>query len=340
MVGATGAVGMQVLSILAERKFLCGNVHALASSTSIGKKVSFGEDKVIAVEDLRNFDFSKVDIVFSCASNDVSRQFVENAAAKGAVIIDKTSLFRLDDDIPLIVPEVNPHQIKNFSKRNIISNPNCCTIPIVAALAPLHNAAKIKRIVASTYQSVSGAGNGGMDELYNQTKAKYMHGELTPQIFEKQIAFNIIPRIGDLDNDGNSDEEQKIASEIQKILGNEIKISVTCVRVPVFIGHSIALNVEFYDKIDAKEAEELLEESDGIVTLDKNGTNTPIEVAGEDFIYVSRIRDDYSVANAINLWISTDNLRKGAALNSVQIAEELVQYLPMNTTKSLTLQQK
>ena len=325
IVGATGAVGMQVMSILAERDFPYGNVYALASANSVGKKVSFGEDKVISTEDLRSFDFGKVDIVFSCAGSDVSRQFVENATAKGAVVIDKTSLFRLDEDVPLIVPEVNPHQIKNFSKRKIISNPNCCTIPIVVALAPLHNAAKIKRIVASTYQSVSGAGKDGMDELYNQTKAKYMQGETAPNVFEKQIAFNIIPKIGDLDEDGNSDEEQKIVSEIQKILGNEIKISVTSVRVPVFIGHSIALNVEFHDKIDAKEAYELLEESDGLVVLDKNSTNTPIDVAGDDFVYVSRIRNDNSAANTINLWVATDNLRKGAALNSVQIAEELVQ---------------
>lgn len=325
VVGATGAVGEKVLSILAEREFPINNIYVLASSSSFGKEVSFGEDKILKVEDLKRFDFSNADIVFSCAGSEISEDFVKDATAKGAIVIDKTSLYRLDKDVPLIVPEVNGHEIKNFKARNIISNPNCCTIPIVAALAPLHNAAKIKRIVASTYQSVSGAGKNGMDELYSQTKSKYMQSETSPKTFQKQIAFNIIPQIGDLNEEGDSDEEQKIIGEIQKILGKDIGVSVTSVRVPIFIGHSIALNVEFHNKMDAEEAYELLEESEELVVT-KNIT-TPVEIVGEDYIHVSRIRDDHSTPNAINLWVSTDNLRKGAALNAVQIAEELIKLI-------------
>lgn len=320
VIGATGSVGGQLISILAERAFPVNNIYALASANSIGKKVSFGDEKILNVEDTRSFDFKKADIVFCCAGEDISKEFVEKAALAGCIVIDKSSLFRLDTSVPLIVPEVNGHILKQASK-NIIANPNCCTIPLAVVLAPLHAAAKIKRIVVSTYQSVSGAGKDGMDELYNQTKNKYMNGETKHNIFPAQIAFNIIPQIGDIDDEGNADEEMKISLEIQKILGANIGVSVTAVRVPVFIGHSMSVNIEFDKPITVSEIEEILAEYPEISSTDN--LITPTNVAGEDLVFVSRIRKDDSILNGINLWISTDNLRKGAALNAVQIAENI-----------------
>jgi len=326
IIGATGSVGAQILSILAERNFPYDTVYALGAANSVGKKVSFEEDKTLKIEDFRGFDFSKVDIVFTSPGFDIPRSTLEQAASQGAVVIDSTSLYRAEEDIPLVIPEVNPKLVKNLSKHQIISNPNCCTIPIVVALSPLHNAAKIKRIMVSTYQAVSDLGKNGMDELYNQTKNKFMQGSVTPHAFQKQIAFNIIPQIGELDKNGNSSEEQRIISEIQKILGADIQVSVTCVRVPVFIGNVMSINVEFHNKLDAKEASELLEEEDEI-TISHPGNEAilcPIDIVGYDLIHISRLRDDASTPNAINLMVSTDNLRKGAALNAVQIAEELI----------------
>ena len=329
VIGATGSVGGQILTILEERNFSYGNVYALGSTNSIRKKVSFGEEKTLSIHDFKSFDFSKVHIAFLCPSTEISRSIVDKATSQGAVVIDLTSLYRVEENIPLIVPEVNPHLVKNIGQAKIISNPSCCTIPIVAVLAPLHNAGKIKRIVISTYQAVSDLGKDGMDELYNQTKNRYMQGELVTKSFSQQIAFNIIPQIGELEKSGNSEEEERLASEIQKILGEDIKVSVTCVRVPVFIGHTISMNVEFCNKLDAEEARELLEEEEGvtIVSSDNNTTISPVDVAGYDLIYVARLRNDISVSNSINLIISTDNLRKGAALNAVQILEELKHFL-------------
>ena len=329
VIGAIGSVGGQILSILEERNFPYDNVYALGAANSIGKKVSFGEDKTLKIDDFKGFDFSKTHIVFTCPGSDIPRSTIEKATSQGAIVIDSTALYRTEENIPLIVPEVNPNLVKNVGKNKIIANPNCCTFPIVTALSPLHNAAKIKRIVISTYQAVSDLGKDGMDELYNQTKSRYMQGGLVTKAFQKQIAFNIIPQIGELEKSGNSGEEQRIASEIQKILSDEIKVSVTCVRVPVFIGHTISINVEFYNKIDAKEACELLEDEDEItISHSKNDTIlSPVDVVGYDLIYISRLRDDISSPNSINLIISTDNLRKGAALNAVQIAEKLIHCL-------------
>ena len=329
VIGSIGSVGSQILSILDERNFPYNDVYALGSANSAGKKVSFGEEKTLKIEDFKGFDFSKVNIVFTCPGADIPRSAIDKATSQRAIVIDLTSLYRAEEDVPLVIPEVNPQILKNFGKHKIISNPNCCTTPIVVALSPLHNAAKIKRIVISTYQAVSDLGKDGMDELYNQTKSKFMQGGLPPKAFQKQIAFNIIPQIGELENNGSSREEQRIISEIQKILGTDIQVSVTCVRVPVFIGHAMSVNVEFHNKINAKEACELLEEEDGI-TISHSGNDmilSPIDVAGYDLTYVSRLRDDTSAPNSIDLMISSDNLRKGAALNAVQIAEELINYL-------------
>ncbi len=323
IISANSSIGGQILNMLVERNFPYSNVYALGASTSVGKKVSFGEDRTLTIEDTRSFDFSKANIVFSCPGSDISRSILEKAISQNAIVIDSTSLYRADEDMPLIVPEVNPHEIK---QHKLISNPNSCVIPIVAALSPLHNATKIKRIIISTYQAVSDLGKDGMDELYNQTKSKYMQADLMPKAFQTQIAFNIIPQIGELEHNGASAIEEQIAAEIHKILGSEIKINVTSVRVPVFIGHTISLNVEFYNKMDAKEAQELLEEEDGlsVAHAERDNIICPINIAGDDFIYISRLRDDLSTLNAINLVVSTDNLRKGTALNAVQIAEELL----------------
>jgi aspartate-semialdehyde dehydrogenase len=326
IVGATGVVGRETLHILAERNFPIDQIYAIASSNSAGQKVSFGEDKVLNVEPLDNFDFRKVDIVFSSAGAHISRKFVHKAIEAGAIVIDKTALFRMDEDVSLIVPEVNGALIHK-RKSNIIANPNCVAIPIAVALKPLDNASRIKRIVASTYQSTSGAGREGMDELHDQTKSKFLHQQLSPSFFQRQIAFNLLPKIGDFEDDNYTEEEQNISEELAKIMGDHVKTTVTAVRVPLFVGHSVSLNIEFENTMDAQEATELLSEADGVSVISTDGEMkfiTPVEVVGEDSVFAARIRDDKTQPNTINMWVTTDNLRKGAALNAVQIAEELI----------------
>ncbi len=324
VVGATGNVGRKVLSILSERKFPISEIYGVASRSSLGKKVSFG-DAELRAHSLEQFDFKKVDFVFSCTNENVLRGYVDQAIDAGCRIIDKSSLFRLDEDVPLIVPEVNEHLLAPDNK--IISSPNCCVIPLVTALSPLNNAAKIKRVVVSTYQSVSGAGKDGMQELYNQTKSSFMPDKTPPKIFERQIAFNVIPKIGDILDNGYSSEEEKICLETRKILGNNIAISAMCVRVPVFVGHSLSVHVEFENEINHQEAIELLEESESIEVGAYNAPQsfvTPVETVENDMIYVSRVRKDISCKNSLSLWIACDNIRKGAALNAVQIAEKII----------------
>jgi aspartate-semialdehyde dehydrogenase len=325
--GATGNVGREILSILDERKFPADEVIALASPRSIGREVSFGDDKTLKVKNLADFDFTGVDICLSSPGGKVSAVHSPRAAAKGCVVIDNTSHFRMDPDVPLVVPEVNPEAIAKYSKRNIIANPNCSTIQMVVALKPLHDAATIKRIVVSTYQSVSGAGKESMDELFEQTRAIYVNDPIKRERFTKQIAFNVIPHIDVFQQDGATKEEWKMAVETRKILDPDILVSATCVRVPVFIGHGEAVNVEFAKPISVEEARALLREAPGVAVVDHRadeGYVTPVECAGDDLVYVSRIRKDETVKNGLSLWVVSDNLRKGAALNAVQIAEELV----------------
>lgn len=327
VVGATGNVGRAMLEILAERNFPAREVVALASKSSIGKEVSFGDEQILKVQALDDYDFSDTDIAFSSAGAAVSKIFAPKAAAAGCVVIDNTSHFRMMPEIPLVVPEVNPEALKDFRKTNIIANPNCSTMQMVVALKPLHDAAKIKRVVVSTYQSVSGAGKEGMDELFDQTKALFMNDNKEPKKFTKRIAFNVIPHIDVFMEDGATKEEWKMVVETQKILDPKIQVSATCVRVPVFLGHSESVNLEFEKPLSVEEARELLEESEGVVVMDERnngGYCTPIECAGEDGVFVSRIREDKSVKNGLNLWIVSDNLRKGAALNTIQIAETLI----------------
>lgn len=327
VIGATGNVGRETLNILAERNFPINKIHAIASNNSIGRQVSYGE-KILQISGLDNLDFEELDIAFFSAGSNISKEFVPKATTKNCIVIDKSSYFRLDDQVPLIVPEANLSTIKDFRTKNILANPNCIAIPLAVALKPLDNEITIKRVVISTYQSVSGAGKAGMDELYDQTKSKYIFEEKSPKIFPKQIAFNLFPHIGDLNKDGYTSEESKIALELEKIMGNHFKTSVTSVRVPVFVGHSISVNIEFGSKVNANDVQEILQDADGIITVSHANKDlayiSPTEVVGEDAVYVSRIRDDLSTENAVNLWITCDNLRKGAALNSVQIAEELI----------------
>ena len=326
VVGATGNVGRTVLEILAERNFLVNKMYCIASEKSRGKKVSFGNE-TITVESLNRFDFSNVDLAFFSPGSKVSAEFAPKAA-KHAVVIDKSSYFRLHKEIPLIIPEINSSALKGFEKNNIISNPNCAVLPLALVLKPLHDQAKIKRVVVTTFQSVSGAGKAAMDELYSQTKRKFMFGDVTTQIFPKQIAFNVLPHVGDFLPSGETQEELKIAQEFKKILNADIEVTATCVRIPVFIGHSLSVNIEFDQPMDAKAARSILKKSAGISVVDdikNNAYITPIEAAGEDFVYVSRIRNDNSLKNGLNIWIVSDNLRKGAALNAVQIAEKLVE---------------
>lgn len=326
VIGATGNVGSEILNTLAERMFPVLNVYALASSNSLGKEISFGDD-ILKTRNIDDFDFAQVDIAFFSAGHEVSRKYIPEAIKLGCIVIDKSSHYRLDPDVPLVVPEANPTALKNYEKTKIIANPNCCTILLSVVLKPLDNATKIKRIVISTYQSTSGAGKAGMDELYSQTKAKYVFENLEPSIFPKQIAFNLFPQIGDLNDDHSTSEETKIDLELKKILGDHIKSSITCVRVPVFVGHSMAVNIQFEDEIDIDELIEILEEADGITVISHDNEQqftSPVEVVGEEHVFVSRIRKDPSCVNSINLWITGDNLRKGAALNAVQIAEELI----------------
>jgi aspartate-semialdehyde dehydrogenase len=325
VVGATGNVGREMMTILEELNFPVDEIHAIASRKSKGVEVSFG-DRTLKCQDLEQFDFSTVDIVLMSAGGSVSREWSEKIGKAGPIVIDNSSVFRMDPDVPLIVPEVNPDAVKDAKKKNIIANPNCSTAQLVVALKPLHDAAKIKRVVVSTYQSVSGAGKEGMDELWNQTKAVYGLGDTAPKKFPKQIAFNVIPFIGSFNDDGYTDEEAKMWNEVHKMVDPSIKLTVTCVRVPVFVGHSEAVTIEFDRPITPDEARAILREAPGVLVVDKHehdGYITPIDAAGEHAVYVSRIRKDPTVENGLSLWVVSDNLRKGAALNAVQIAQLL-----------------
>ena len=328
--GATGAVGTEIIQILEQRDFPIDNLYLLASSKSKGKKIEFKEKEII-VEDLDEFDFSKAQISLFSPGGKVSAEYAPKAAKAGCIVIDNTSHFRMQKNIPLIVPEVNSNDLEEFfqdeNRTNIISNPNCSTIQMVVALKPLHEKSIINRVVVSTYQAVSGAGKTGMDELFNQTQNVYANQELKKEKFTKQIAFNAIPHIGAFLENGNTDEEQKMIDETKKILDEGIKVSATCVRTAVFIGHSEAINIEFDSPLDAKDAKEILSKSEGISVVDHRkdeGYVTPVEIAGEDKVYVSRIRNDDSIDNGLSLWVVSDNLRKGAALNAVQIANIII----------------
>ncbi len=325
IVGATGNVGREMLNILEELEFPVEEMHAVASRRSLGVEVAWG-DRTIRCQDIEAFDFSKVDIVLMSAGGDVSREWSEKIGQAGAMVIDNSSAFRKDPEVPLIVPEVNPDDIRLATKKNIIANPNCSTAQLVVALKPLHDAARITRAVVSTYQSVSGAGKEGMDELWNQTKALYGLGDATPKKFPKQIAFNVIPFIGSFRDDGYTDEEAKMWDETHRMLDPDIRLTVTCVRVPVFVGHSEAVTLEFDRPISPDEARAILREAPGVLVVDKqehDGYVTPVDAAGEHAVYVSRIRKDPTVENGLSLWVVSDNLRKGAALNAVQIAQLL-----------------
>jgi len=326
VVGATGNVGREMLQTLAEREFPIDEIVALASERSVGRQVSFGEKQTLTVQSLDAYDFAGTDIVLSSAGAKISANFVPRAAKVGAVTIDNTSQFRMDPDVPLIIPEVNPQAITGFTKRNIIANPNCSTMQMLVALKPLHDAFGIERIVVSTYQSTSGAGKEAMDELFNQTRAIYVNDPIERTRFTKQIAFNVIPHIDVFMDDGSTKEEWKMMVETKKILDPKIKVTATCVRVPVFIGHAEAVNIQTREPIDAMAARKILREAPGVSVVDHRldgGYVTPVECAGEDSVFVSRLRDDPTVENGLNLWIVSDNLRKGAALNTVQIAELL-----------------
>ena len=327
IVGATGNVGREILQTLAERNFPVDEVVALASQRSAGAEVSFGEDEVLKVQRLDEFNFKGIDIVLSSPGAKVSADFAPKAAAAGAVVIDNTSYFRMDPDVPLVVPEVNPAAIAGYKKKNIIANPNCSTIQMVVALKPLHDVAPIKRVVVATYQSVSGGGKDAMDELFNQTRGIYVNQTVEKERFTKQIAFNCIPHIDVFMDDGSTKEEWKMSVETRKILDPKIKVSATCVRVPVFVSHAEAVNVEFERPISAEEARAALKSAPGLGVVDHRvdeGYVTQVEAAGEDKVYVSRIREDPTIENGLSLWVVADNLRKGAALNAVQIAEKLV----------------
>lgn len=326
IVGATGNVGREMLNILDERTFPVSEVVALASRRSLGTEVSFG-DKILKTKVLDLYDFSDVDICLMSAGGEVSKEWSPKIAAQGVVVIDNSSAWRYDSDVPLIVPEVNADAVAGFGKKNIIANPNCSTAQLVVALKPLHDAATIKRVVVATYQSVSGAGKEGMDELFNQTRAVFTTGEVKTEKFSKRIAFNLIPHIDVFMEDGYTKEEWKMVAETKKMLDPKIKLTATCVRVPVFVGHSEVVNVEFEKPISADEARAILRQAPGVLVIDKKepgGYITPHEAAGEDATYVSRIREDITVENGLSFWCVSDNLRKGAALNAIQIAEVLI----------------
>jgi aspartate-semialdehyde dehydrogenase len=326
VVGATGNVGREMLDILAERRFPVSEVVALASSRSLGTDVSFG-DKTLKCRNLENYDFSDTDICLMSAGGSVSKEWSPKIGAQGCLVIDNSSAWRYDLDVPLVVPEVNAEAAKGFTKKNIIANPNCSTAQLVVALKPLHDKAKIKRVVVATYQSVSGAGKEAMDELFAQTRAVFVSDPVTTKKFPKRIAFNVIPQIDVFMEDGFTKEEWKMMAETKKILDPKIKLVATCVRVPVFIGHSEAVNVEFEHPITADEARDILREAPGCLVIDRRepgGYITPHEAAGDDATYISRIREDPTVDNGLAFWCVSDNLRKGAALNAVQIAEVLV----------------
>ncbi len=332
VVGATGNVGREVLNILAERNFPADEVVALASSKSIGVEISYG-DKVLKVKDLEHFDFSGTDFAIMSAGGSVSKDWAPRIAAAGAIVIDNSSYWRYHSDVPLVVPEVNGHVLDRWlndpRRTNIIANPNCSTAQLVVALKPLHDAATIKRVVVSTYQSVSGAGKAGVDELWTQTKGIFVNDAPTASKFPKQIAFNVIPQIDVFMEDGYTKEEWKVLAETKKILDPKIKVTCTAVRVPVFVGHSEAVNIEFDKPITADEARDILREAPGISVIDKRepgGYATPVEAVGDYDTYVSRIREDVTVENGLAMWVVSDNLRKGAALNTVQIAETLIEH--------------
>jgi aspartate-semialdehyde dehydrogenase len=326
VVGATGNVGREMLNILEERGFPADEVVAIASRRSQGTEVSYG-DRTLKVKALENYDFSDTDICIMSAGGNVSKEWSPKIGRQGCVVIDNSSAFRQDQDVPLIVPEVNPDAIGLFSRKNIIANPNCSTAQLVVALKPLHDKARIKRVVVATYQSVSGAGKEGMDELFTQTRAVFVSDAVEVKKFTKRIAFNVIPHIDVFMDDGSTKEEWKMVAETKKMLDPKIKLTATCVRVPVFIGHSEAVNIEFEEPITADEARDILRDAPGCLVIDKRengGYITPLESAGEDATYISRIREDSTIDNGLSMWIVSDNLRKGAALNAVQIAELLV----------------
>ncbi len=328
VVGATGAVGREVLTTLAEREFPVDELVPLASERSAGREISFGEDEVLKVRDLASFDFKGTDLVLSSPGAKVSAVFSPLAARTGAIVIDNTSHFRMDPDVPLVVPEVNPDAIAGYGRRNIIANPNCSTIQMVVALKPLHEIARIARIVVATYQSTSGGGKDMMDELFNQTRGVFVNQAIKPELFTKQIAFNVIPHIDVFMEDGSTKEEWKMAAETKKILDRGIRVAATCVRVPVFIGHAMAINIEFDSPIDEDEARLAMRDAPGVTLIDHRqdeGYVTPAESVGEDAVFVSRLRTDPTVENGLSMWVVSDNLRKGAALNTVQIAEKLVE---------------
>jgi aspartate-semialdehyde dehydrogenase len=326
IVGATGNVGREMLTILSERGFPADEVVGLASRRSMGVEVSYGE-RVLKVKALENHDFTDTDICLMSAGSEISKEWTPKIAAAGCVVIDNSSAWRYDPDVPLIVPEVNADAVADFRKKNVIANPNCSTAQLVVALKPLHDHATIKRVVVATYQSVSGAGKDAMDELFSQTRAVFAAGTPEPKIFPKRIAFNVIPHIDSFRDDGFTREEWKMEAETKKILDPKIQLVATCVRVPVFVGHSEAVNVEFEKPISADEARQLLRNAPGILVVDKRepgGYMTPYEAAGEDVTYVSRIREDKTVPHGLAFWCVSDNLRKGAALNAIQIAESLI----------------
>jgi aspartate-semialdehyde dehydrogenase len=325
--GATGNVGREMLNILAEREFPADEVAAVASSRSAGDMIEFGETgKMLKVHNIEHFDWAGWDMALFAIGSDATAIYAPKSAAAGCVVIDNSSLYRMDPDVPLIVPEVNPDAIDGYKKRNIIANPNCSTAQMVVALKPLHDAATIKRVVVSTYQSVSGAGKDGMDELFEQSRAIFVGDQVEAKKFTKQIAFNVIPHIDKFLDDGSTKEEWKMVVETKKILDPKIKVTATCVRVPVFVGHSESINIEFENELCAEDAQKILREAPGVMLVDKRedgGYVTPIECVGDFATFISRVRDDSTADNAINLWCVSDNLRKGAALNAVQIAELL-----------------
>jgi aspartate-semialdehyde dehydrogenase len=326
VVGATGNVGREMLNILDERQFPIDAIEALASRKSIGTECSFG-DTTLKTKDLDTFDFTGWDIALFAVGSEATKKYAPIAAKAGCVVIDNSSLYRYDADVPLVVPEVNPEAVDGYAKKNIIANPNCSTAQMVVALKPLHDRAKIKRVVVSTYQSVSGSGKEAIDELWKQTKGIYVPGqEVAPEVYPKQIAFNVIPHIDVFMDSGDTKEEWKMVAETKKIVDPSIKVTATCVRVPVFVGHSESINIEFEDFLDEEEARDILREAPGIMVVDKRedgGYVTPIECVGDFATFISRIRQDVTIENGLNLWCVSDNLRKGAALNAVQIAETL-----------------
>ena len=328
VVGATGNVGREMMMVLAEREFPIDEIAAVASSRSHGSEVEFGDTgKMLKCQNIEHFDWNGWDIALFAAGSGPAKDYAPKAAAAGCIVIDNSSLYRMDPDVPLIVPEVNPEAIHDYKKRNIIANPNCSTAQLVVALKPLHDAATIKRVIVSTYQSVSGAGKAGMDELFQQSRAIFVGDQIEPVKFTKQIAFNVIPHIDIFMDDRSTKEEWKMVAETKKILDPAIKLTATCVRVPVFVGHAEAINVEFDGDVSEQQIRDALKSAPGLVVVDRRadeGYVTPAECAGEDAVYVSRIRMDPTIDNGVNLWVVADNLRKGAALNTVQIAEELI----------------